>query len=101
MRISEELKQRDTFNQTRHIRQCVFDGFVVILPPVPGPEGPDDTAAASSPDLCRKLAGKFHEGLFGLTGSCDVPGNIIQTKRHVKPMTLKGKRKLLSCKLNE
>lgn len=48
-------------------------GWVIILPPVPGPAGPVCTAAVWSPGLCRRPTSNFHEVPSGLAGSCDVP----------------------------
>lgn len=50
-----------------------FSVGVIILPLAPGPAGPVDTAAASSPGLCRKHANKSHEVPSGWAGSRDVP----------------------------
>lgn len=52
----------------------------MILPLVQGPAGPVGTAAAWSPDLCRRPASRFHEDPSGWAGSCDVPKEQIVNK---------------------
>lgn len=74
--ISEKLKHNTSLNlgllhMHRHLFFPVSDP--IFSPLVRGPAGLACTAAAWSPDQCRKPANKSHEVMSDFVGSCDVP----------------------------